>query len=211
MSFKKPVAIIANGEPQDEGLIKAILKDVQTIIAADEGADLCAKLGIIPNVIIGDLDSISTKTMEKFNNADVIYHPDQNTNDLTKALEHAKTLSPSIIKILALWGRRTDHIISNLLIVNSWDMDIPLVVYDSFGKMFFLKHGHHHFKGKPGKTVSLFSLGEIKNLKLKGFRYPVNKTSFNPHFNGLSNIYDSGSVSVEFSKGRLIIYEVYGD
>ncbi len=209
MSFEKPVAIIANGEPENEQLIKEILKDVHTIIAADEGADLCAKLKIVPNIIIGDLDSISTKTMEKFSDCEVIYRPDQNTNDLTKALEHAKTLSPSIIKIIALWGRRTDHIISNLIIANSWDSDIPLLIFDNYGKMFFLNSGKHRFKGKPGETISMFSLGEIKNLTLKGFRYPLDKASFSPSFNGLSNIYDSGSVTIEFSKGRLIVYEVF--
>jgi thiamine pyrophosphokinase len=209
MSFDKPVAIIANGEPEDEELIKEILKDVHTIIAADEGADLCAKLKIIPNIIIGDLDSISTKTMEKFESCEVIYRPDQNTNDLTKALEHAKTLSPSIIKIIALWGRRTDHMISNLLIASSWDSNIPLLIFDNYGKMFFLNAGRHRYKGKPGETVSMFSLGEIKNLTLKGFRYPLHKKTFSPSFNGLSNIYDSGTVSIEFSKGRLIIYEVF--
>jgi thiamine pyrophosphokinase len=210
MSFEKPVAIIANGEPQDENLIKTILEDVHTVIAADEGADICKKFKIIPNIIIGDLDSISTETMNEFSAAEIIYRPDQNSNDLSKALEHAKTLSPTVIKIIALWGKRTDHIVSNLLICNNWDSDIPLQIFDNYGKMSFLNPGHHQLRGNPGETVSFFSLAAIKNLTLKGFRYEVNKKTFGTSFNGLSNIYDKGNVSIEFSKGRLIVYDVYG-
>jgi len=60
------ILIVANGTIKNRNFYKKIIKKASIIIAADGGADNCIKLGISPNYVIGDLDSISNKAKEKF-------------------------------------------------------------------------------------------------------------------------------------------------
>jgi thiamine pyrophosphokinase len=64
--MKNKIAIIANGYVKNLEFHKDLLKDADIIICADGGANNAKKIGVIPNYIIGDLDSASKSSIEFF-------------------------------------------------------------------------------------------------------------------------------------------------
>lgn len=206
--YDKIIAIIANGEIIESQLIKTILSDVSVIIAADGGAVNCRILGIKPDYIIGDLDSVTPELRRHFSGTKIINRPDQNYTDMQKAIRFALTLSPRRLKILSAFGKRADHTIGNMLIFQEYWESVPIEIYDNYGKMQILNAGKHVIKGETGKTVSILSMTQVTNLTLKGFRYTISNRNFNPSFIGVSNVYESENCQIEFDSGKLFLYEV---
>ncbi len=206
---KKIIAILANGNRINNNLLKKALSNASIIIAADGGAELCRYYSIKPDYIIGDLDSITKETRKIFANTKTIFEPDQNFTDLQKALRFACTLKPDRIVILFAFGKRIDHSICNMLIFQNYRENIPLEIYDSFGKMEILFPGKYDVIGKKGEIISLFSLEPIYNLSLIGFKYSIANKIFKKNFIGISNIFEKEKCQIQFDKGKLISYRVF--
>ena len=206
---KRIIAIVANGEELNLKLVKHILNDVTTIIAANGGASLCKEYGIKPDYIIGDVDSIPQEVQDIFSSSKIILEPDQELTDLQKALNFAQALSPNKIKILSSFGKRMDHSIGNLIIFSKYYGKASLEIYDNFGKTELYTPGKHKIKGKIGQTISFFSLSPIKNLFLTGFQFPIKNKNYDIKFVGISNTFKSEIGSVEFTEGKLFSYTVY--
>ena len=214
MKNERSIGIIANGEKPELSVLMKALTGVGMVIAADGGSNHCHKLGIIPDVIIGDLDSTPNGISEIFPNSEIIHIMDQETSDMEKAIEYASAYKPMRMNILSALGKRTDHILANIMLFyhinhNERLKDTEIHIYDNSGEMRFLSSGSHIIRNKQGRTVSFFSFGTISNLTLKGFRYNLDNHESKGYFSGLSNVYESDECVVEFNGSRLICYECY--
>jgi thiamine pyrophosphokinase len=203
---KKVIAIIADGEKVNN--IENILNDVDVIIAADGGANICRICEVTPDYIIGDLDSIILENIKFFSKSKFVEVSEQSTTDLPKAISYALKLNPTKIKIIAAFGKRTDHTIANILIFQNYDELIPLEVYDNFGVMNFYPPGKHYIALQSGQTISFFSITPIENLSLEGFKYPVIDTDYSNNFIGISNVAIDKNCSIKFNRGKLISYKI---
>ena len=212
-STEKTVVIIANGESLKQKLINFI-SDEDIIIAADGGVINCKIAGIIPDFIVGDLDSIHFDLKKYFPAAEIILNPEQETTDMEKALNLAISLHPEKIKVFSASGKRTDHTFGNILVFHKMiklilEEFIELEIYDNFGKMKILISGKHEIKGEIGSTVSLFSFDPILNLTLKGFQYELENQDFPNNFLGISNVYKTEICEINFDSGILFLYDVF--
>ena len=175
----KSILIIANGEPPRDTLIKKLVDKSDCIIAADGGSNFCYKKNIYPHFIIGDLDSIDPETISHFKDAEIIRLAEQNTHDLDKAITFAKTFKPVVIRIVAAFGRRLDHSIANLLLLQSDSDQVILEFFDDQGQLTAISCDQT-INLPIGQTVSLFSFLPVYGLSLRGFKYsflPVDKLS----------------------------------
>jgi len=207
LNISNPViAIIANGEMPDENIVSKYLPDADMIIAVDGGANICQKLDITPQFIVGDFDSITTKTRRFFKGVSFVELRDQNFSDLHKAISFALEHKPQKLKLFSTAGKRSDHTFSNLIIFDALNTSVPIEVYDDAGVLSMLSAGKHKLDGKPGYPVSLFSIRPLKCLSLRGFKYEVQSQDFAPSFNGTSNSFISNECHVEFESGRLFVY-----
>jgi len=80
--MKKKALLILNGEIKNKSLAKNLVKSNDLIIATDGSYDKIAKLNIVPDIIMGDLDSISSIPK----NIRIIKKTNQNESDFEKAL-----------------------------------------------------------------------------------------------------------------------------
>ena len=112
----KKIAIICNGESISN--LRELLEDIDIIIAADGGANICYVNNITPHYIIGDLDSLNYK--EEMHASKIIKISDQSTTDLQKALQYIEQFHPSEIRLISLSGKGLDHEIANLLILTNY-------------------------------------------------------------------------------------------
>ena len=86
------------------------------IIAADGGLDHARAAGLDPDVLVGDLDSISALGLAwATEHVEVVRHPvDKAATDTELAIAHAATYEPSRILLVAGQGDRLDHAIAAL-------------------------------------------------------------------------------------------------
>ena len=124
--LKNPLVIIANGEFPNHKTPLGILKKAASILACDGAADTLIKKGYIPDIILGDLDSLSDENTIKYMDC-IVEAPDQSQNDLRKALDYAKKNNISDITIIGASGKREDHTLGNIFsILDYEDLNIKL-------------------------------------------------------------------------------------
>ncbi|MBO4765036.1 MAG: thiamine diphosphokinase, partial [Bacteroidales bacterium] len=100
--------ILANGEFPSSERTAALLKQADRIICCDGAAERLLAAGIVPDLIVGDMDSLPLPLQERF--AGIIRpDKDQETNDLTKAFKAAVDPLPEAIHLLGATGKREDH------------------------------------------------------------------------------------------------------
>ena len=150
------IIIFANGaNPEIENMQK-IISEADYIIAADGGIFSCLENNCEPDCIIGDLDSFKKNELLIGEKTEIIQLPEQDSTDMEKALEHAKTLTPDVIDIFCAFGKRIDHSLGNIFILNNYP-DLHINMHDSYGIMSALNPGVKEFQNLKGVTFSLFA------------------------------------------------------
>lgn len=205
MKKEKVISIIGNGEKPNESL-KEIILNSEVIIAADGGANICAELDIKPHYIVGDFDSISAKNMQKFSNSKIIQIEEQQTSDLEKAFNFAVTLSPDLIRIFSVFGKRSDHSFYNLYMFWKWNKKYNIEFYDNFGYWKCYRPGQYNFSGEIGENISFFSQEKITNFESFGFKYSVKFGDYENGLFSLSNTFQKKTAKIKFTSGRLLVY-----
>jgi thiamine pyrophosphokinase len=202
---KKSVLIIANGESPGDDVLRELVSKSDIIIAADGGSKLCYQKNINPDFIIGDLDSIEKPILDHFRYCEIIKIADQDSHDLEKAIRFSQTLKPEIVRITAAFGKRFDHSLANLLLLQKQYREQSLEFYDEFGCLSMIS-GKFDLDQPVGRIVSLFSFLPISGLSLIGFQYTLSDAEYPYGFSGLSNVVQQRNASIQMKKGSLFIY-----
>ncbi len=171
--------IFANGTFNDiPGALSEIIPE-DLLIAADGGTVHCLQLGLIPDVVIGDLDSLPTSQWEALRTQDthfIIHSPDKDKTDLELALGYAVLQGAQDIILFGLTGGRLDQSLANLLLLSKdeWS-NARLVVCNGPDKAFLLHSGDNlTIEGQPGDIVSLIALTPIvARVTTQGLRWPL--------------------------------------
>lgn len=187
----------------------------QTIIAVDKGLEALHKLKIVPNHIVGDLDSVDTKILQHYiNNPDIKIHkymPEKDYTDTDIALNLAIELRSSNITIIGAIGSRFDHTLANIHILTSvLDANIPCQIIDSNNKIYLIDKQITLEKSKSyGKYISLIPLTScVQGLTLKGFKYPLEDYTLTIGKSlGISNEITEDYATISLEEGILIVIE----
>ncbi len=205
-----PRAILfVNGELPDLGAARAMIKPDDVLIAADGGARHALKLGVIPSVIIGDLDSLSEAEVRVFTEMGVhilSYPPSKDETDLELTLDHALKSGYSPIIIIAALGGRLDQMLGNLaLISNPACIAADVRLNDGLTEAFFIT-SKATLHGQQAETVSLLPWGApAEGVTTDGLSYPLNRETLLPHrTRGISNQMLSDTATVRVKQGTLL-------
>ena len=186
-------------------------KWADTIICADAGADVAKKVGILPQVVIGDFDSISRVNLEFYNrNKDVtlVNIREQETTDMEKAIVF--TLSTGRIAdiiIIGAGGSRTDHFLHTIGLMFKYRNKARIRIIEG-ENLITLKTKSFRDKCKVGETVSLIPYGgQVNNTGAIGLKFPVQGENLIPGIKeSISNQASRESISVNFDSGNLLYY-----
>ena len=185
------------------------------VIAADGGARKAELLGLRPDVVVGDLDSLSPESLAELRRAgvEIIGHPvamDASDTELA-VLEAARRGATEIFIIAALGGLRFDHALANVLLL--WlpelaGMDVRLV--DGTTSIRVLGSGGDAtlvIEGSAGDIVSLLPLSpEVAGVKTSGLAYALDdETLLQGPARGLSNVLQGTRAEVSARAGRLAV------
>lgn len=174
----KKCLIIANGKPPAKSVVKHLIKmGYSTIICADGGANSAKKIGVVPNFIVGDLDSISESTLKYFRGkSKIVKYKRQNDTDVEKSLKFAISKKNDEVILLGVTGDRLDHTICNLgIILKFFDkIKISLVSEKSF---LIPINTTTNFKSKIGETISLYAFDNKTKISSIGLKYKLDNTA----------------------------------
>ena len=210
------IVIFANGGVPSLGTARALLQADDYIIAADGGANHLLAMGILPEVVIGDLDSINEDTLFELTNAEVTieqYSEDKDETDIELALHYAVELHPSAILIVGALGGRLDQTLANLSVLT--DPTLPAIdvrLDDGVEEAFFCrasagKGGQAEVRGRSGDVVSLIPWhGPVEAVITEGLQWPLyGETLYPDRSRGVSNVLLGDTASIRIQSGLLLI------
>lgn len=203
------IMIFANGDLKNPEAIKRLAAQTGMIIAADGGLAHVQALGLIPHLLIGDLDSVSEDQIRwaEEQGAEVRrFSMDKDETDLELALIAAAETNPQRIFIVAALGGRLDQTLSNIFLLNLPFLVDSDVRIDDGQQEVILVRGVVDLVGAPGDLVSLLPLSPIVcGITSSGLEYPLHdETMIFFHSRGVSNRMTGRKAHVEFQSGILI-------
>lgn len=199
--------ILADGVfPKNEKLL-ALLRKADRIICCDGAAKKLLEFGREPEAIIGDMDSLSDELKIRFK--DKIYpSSDQETNDLTKAVEFCISNDFQEIAILGSTGLREDHTLGNISLLADYSLRTEnICLLTDYGRMDAMRSSRN-FDCIPGQQVSIFSLTPESCITAQGLLYPIERRSFTSWWQGTLNQAVGNSFRLEIDYGCLLVYRL---
>ena len=200
------ILIVANGTIRNKSFYRNTIKKADKIIAADGGADNCIKLGIIPDYVIGDFDSISKKAKVKFRKI-LMHDKSQDKTDLEKAISLAKKLKCTKLAIIGAIGSRIDHTISN--IISLLNTSVPSEIFDEANNIFAVEK-KINLAGKKDDTVSVIPLSNVKGLAYAGLKWKPKSKNVGIGWTGVSNRMTGKKATIKLKSGKLIVIKSRG-
>jgi len=203
----KKCIILANGKPPSKNVITYFQKNgFETLICADGGANSALKLGLIPDYIIGDLDSTDKAVLNNFKTkSTIINYKRQNDTDVEKCLKFALKNKFKEALLVGVTGNRLDHTFCNLGIVFKFfhQINISLVAENSYLKPYT---GKQELKTFKGETISLYGFDRKTKITSKGLKYPLNDVSLPfGEKESTSNIATSNLLQLTISSGIIFV------
>ena len=184
MNLKKNVSVILNGQmPTDETIINQITNS-DYIIAVDGSANKLFDLKIIPDVIIGDLDSLQNI---KNKDIELVETPDQNKTDFRKTLEWCIEKNILNISIFGISGESEDHFLGNYYTLSDFGEKISWKAFTDFSVISPCV-GNKRFESFKGQKVSLFCMKGSSTVNSENLEYPLQTYHLKPSDDAVRNL-----------------------
>ncbi len=199
--------IVCNGTPPSSQLLHAHWNRVALRVAADGGANALFQQGLLPDVVVGDLDSLHPAPRERLQPEQLIHLQDQDTNDADKAIAYCCQQGMEQIHLLGAEGQRADQFLANLEVMLKYSKRARVLLWTERERCEFL----HEFWEETlpvGTTVSLLPIfGGAAGIHTQGLAYALSNASLLPGRppTGVSNQTTAPEVSVRLTSGQLLL------
>jgi len=207
----KRAIIFANGRMDIPPEIIKSLQSSDLIIAADGGTHHCESLGITPNVIIGDFDSLDSSKIIDYRQAgvEIIQYPIQkDETDLELVLEYTLKQGVTEIFIIGALGARWDMTLANILLTAHPKFSSSKIRLLDGSQELVLLRGREQIdiQGRPGYLLSLIPLaGDAHGITTHGLEYPlIDETLYFGSSRGVSNVFLQDHARIVVREGVIL-------
>lgn len=215
--------LMISGGPLDKEFAAGFLKgrEYGFVIAVDAGLAVSMELGLSPDLVVGDFDTLGRERLEAYRQdralAFDIHQPEKDETDTELAFRAVLKYGYSQVDVLGATGGRLDHEISNIhLLAQGKKRGLSVNLYDARNRIYLLdaavdKETFFHKETLYGKYVSFLPLTEkVQGITLNGFKYPLHKKNIsileNPSL-CVSNELAEETAVMTFEEGLLICVE----
>ena len=202
MKYESPNALFGNGPSPTHPIIKDRLKSINTFFCVDGGADKLITMGYTPDVILGDLDSISKKKM--ICNSTIVYLEDQSKNDLEKSISWCVNQGIDELELFGFSNGRDDHHLANLFIMKDFSNKVKMKMYTDKSLIFCINE-HSTFSSKTNQVISIFTFNKKTTITTTGLKYTLKNSPLTSPSQGISNLATGSSFSVSPTDWTFII------
>ena len=162
---------------------------------------------MIPDAIVGDIDSILPELKNNLPQKLLFHIKEQSTSDIDKALRHCLKMKYNEINILAADGGRQDHFLANLEVLYKYSPKARIIIWTAIERMEFISDEWIE-NVALGQTVSLIPIfGSVGGIHTQGLKYSITNASLSPGStpSGISNQVISNPVKINIQDGRLLL------
>jgi thiamine pyrophosphokinase len=199
--------VVANAPWRWRPLFVEIVRQASCVLAADGGANHLARIGVRPEAVVGDLDSILPGVRRWVGEERMVLRPDQESTDLHKTLAYAfDERDAREVIVLAATGGRVDHALENLMLLARWGERGSLELRDE-GVRVVPVTDSRSFATEPGQTISLMPVGRCERVWTRGLRWPLaGETLDLAGRTGVSNLAEGAEVEVRVEGGAVLVF-----
>jgi thiamine pyrophosphokinase len=202
-----PTAILANGRFPEHDIPRLQLKTARRVICCDGAAEKLLAFGRNPDAIVGDLDSLSEALKTRFS-AILFHNPDQETNDLTKAVQFCVQRRWRELTILGATGNRDDHTLGNLALLCDYAALAQVQLLTDHG-VFTAQSQSAVYESYPGQQVSIFSLAPATRFSSQNLAYPLKNQPLTSWWQGTLNQSTAESFEIAIDRGPILVFREY--
>ena len=175
------------------------------VIAADGGFDTLLALGITPDLILGDMDSVNANAnaIER-----IVYPVRKDETDSFLAYREGVRRGYSECMLYGCVGGREDHTFANYaLLVYAREAGHRMTLVGKCTETFAIKNESVTLSGEPLSHLSLFAFGgDAKGVSISGAEYEAEDVTLTPSFPlGVSNRFGDKDVTVSVGDGTLLV------
>ena len=204
------VAIVSGGTAPSERLLRNYLEKVDFIIAADRGSECLYNYGIIPDLLLGDFDSVKKEILDnlKLQIKEVLqFPPEKDYTDTEIAIIEAIKRGAKKIYLFGAIGSRMDHTLGNIgLILTTKKRGATLEIIDDNNRVYLGEKKMKLF-GEYGENISFHALcDKVKNFKISGAKYNLETCDINlldPR--AICNEFVDTPIEISYEEGELLI------
>ncbi|MCI0473064.1 MAG: thiamine diphosphokinase [Ignavibacteria bacterium] len=203
------IILFLNGELPPLRVINKFCLTGSYIICADGGANGLTGTKIVPNIILGDLDSLKPAARRYFSRKKVEIRriQDQETTDFEKALLYCIEMNLNNITVFGAVSSRPDHTINNFSVLKRYSKILDIRVIDKVFEMYYVNK-KTSFAYRKGYTVSLMPMPSAGGITTKGLKYKLRNESLELGTReGTLNVSTANNISIEFKKGSLLLFK----
>jgi len=216
--------VVAGGDPPDRAALDAAWpgwdRPCDIVVAADRGALTALALGLRPDVVVGDVDSLGADEAHRLAAAGIPFErvpAEKDETDTELALLVALRRDAAAVAILgALGGPRIDHALANIaLLAHPALAGRPVEILDERTRIRLLTAGPRgpgrlDLRGRVDDTVSLIPVGDAaRGVTTHGLAYPLTGDDLPAGpARGVSNVRTAVDARVALASGLLLVVEI---
>ncbi len=186
-------------------LLEECRRTAELVAAADRGVETALRLGIEPDFVVGDMDSLTdASVLERFSPDRVFVYPtDKDETDTEIGLRMLRHRGCTAITIAGGGGGRLDHLYAIAML---FERSAPPARWITANEDIRLVDGSAELPGWKGSTVSVFPVGdEASHLHSEGLKWPLDGLVFRRGYGGVSNLVTGDPVRLGVTRGRLLV------
>jgi len=169
-------AIFLNGTPDPPDLLRRVAARADLVVAADGGARYALDAGIIPDLVVGDMDSLGEVRELEERGVALQRHPlRKDKMDGHLAVMAVRDRGATAVDLLCAAGGRFSALFAvPHILLASERMGLGATMIAGWGRAFVLEAGSRLVAGEPRDSVSVFPFtGSAIGVTLEGFAYPL--------------------------------------
>ncbi|ALP89965.1 MULTISPECIES: thiamine diphosphokinase [Clostridium] len=202
--------IVTGGNKPSKKLLNSYIKSGDLIIGADKGSEYLYDYEIMPNIILGDFDSISEEKLKKIEEKQVEiikFPPEKDYTDTEIAIMEAMKRGADTIYLFGGLGTRADHSLGNIgLLLTTKNKGARLLIVDDHNKI-YLADKNMSLNGSQGEIISFHALSDVvKGFEIRGAKYNLN--SYDMHLldpRAVCNEFIDTPINIKYESGELLI------
>jgi thiamine pyrophosphokinase len=204
-------AIFLNGFPDPPDLLRSVAGRADLVVAADGGARYALDAGVIPDLVVGDMDSLGEAGAREVAERGALLerHPVRKDKmDAHLAVIAAGERGAADVDLVCATGGSFSSVFAvPHILLTAERMGLRATMRAGWGQVFVLETGTRTVSGDPGDSVSIFPLtGPAAGVTLEGFSYPLEDARLEIGDTlGFHNELVSGAGRVSVEEGSLLV------
>jgi thiamine pyrophosphokinase len=210
-------AVFLNGAPDSPGLIQTVAGRADLVVAADGGARYALGAGVVPDLVVGDMDSLGEDLVREVERrgASLERHPARKDKmDGHLAVLAARERGATAADLLCAAGGRFGALFAvPHILLAAERIGLRSTVVADWGRMLVVEAGSRTVEGRPRDSVSIFPLsGPATGVTLEGLAYPLEDALLEPGDTlGFHNELIGREARVSVREGALLVVHETGN